>query len=103
MKNYYVPQYINKNNWLWWEKEEVKYVALPFIVFALVLNYFILGAFFSIFASYLAIKLRRGKPEGYLVHLQYAKVPVNPDRKGFLSLILKERSFPNSKYKHIIG
>lgn len=101
MKNHYVPQYINKNNWLWWEKEEVKYVALPFVFFALVLDHFILGVICSLLASYIAIKLRRGKPEGYLVHLQYAMVPVQ--RKGILKILIKQKSFPNSKYKHIIG
>ncbi len=103
MKNHYVPQYINKNNYLWWEKEEIKYVAIPFILLAIVFDYFFWGVFSSLLATYITIRLRRGKPEGYLVHLQYASIPQDPKGKGLRTLIFKERSFPNSSFKHIIG
>jgi hypothetical protein len=102
-KNHYVPQYINKNNWLWWEKEELKYVFLPFLVFALFFNYFMLGMLLSLLASYITIRLRRGKPEGYLVHLQYATIAKDPYKTGVWALIFKEKSFPDSSQRHIVG
>jgi hypothetical protein len=88
---------------MWWEKEEVKYVAIPFFFLAIFLDYFMLGVLSSVVATFIAFRIRRGKPEGYLVHLQYAMVPKDPKGKGIMPLLFREQSFPNSIYKHIIG
>jgi hypothetical protein len=101
--NHYVPQYINRNNILWWEKEEIKYVAIPFLVLALFFDYFFWGVFSSLLASYIAVRLRRRKPEGYLVHLQYAAIARDPKGKGIMQILFSGKSFPDSSKKHIIG
>jgi hypothetical protein len=103
MKCYYAPQYINKNNWLWWEKEEVRFVVAPVILIGIFMGYFFVGCTGSLLISYIFIKLRKNKPEGYIKHLQYFNVPTKPKREGFMALILRDKTFPASNVRHITG
>lgn len=103
MACYYCPQYINQNNILWWEKEEVRFVFGPFIIFGLVFGQFLLGILASAIVGYLVTKARKGKPEGYIKHVQYFKLPYSPHRKGVMSYVLRNKTFPDSSVRHITG
>ncbi|MCX8514977.1 MAG: hypothetical protein ORN24_05355 [Burkholderiales bacterium] len=103
MKCYYAPQYINKNNVLWWEKEEVRFVFAPFLLIGIFMGFFFTGFFGSLLVGALFIKIRKNKPEGYIKHIQYFNIPTNPKRDGYMSLVFRDKTFPDSAIRHITG
>ena len=103
MKCYYAPQYINKNNILWWEKEEVKFVFSPLIIFGIFLDSFMIGLVLSIGIGIMFIKLRRNKPEGYLKHMMYFNTSRKKNISKMMALFLREKAFPDSNIRHITG
>ncbi|MBY0380123.1 MAG: type IV conjugative transfer system protein TraL [Burkholderiales bacterium] len=103
MKCYYAPQYINKNNILWWESDEVKFVISPLIIFGFFMNAFMFGLILSVVIGIMFIKLRRNKPEGYLKHMMYFNTPRKKNISKFKLLFSREKAFPDSNIRHITG
>lgn len=102
-KCYYAPQYINQNNVLWWDKEEIRFVAAPLLLFGLFFTYPTIGIILSMVVTFIMARLRRGKPDGYVKHLQYFALPYNPHPTGILAKIFRSKSFPNSAIRHVTG
>jgi type IV conjugative transfer system protein TraL len=102
-KCYYAPQYINKNNVLWWEKDEIKFVFAPLIIVGIFMGYFFSGLIGTLLIGVICIKIRKNKPEGYIKHMQYFHVQKDPRNKGLMSMLFRDKTFPNSAIRHITG
>ena len=101
MKCLYIPREINKSYVLIWERDELVFLLLPFMIFFITFTVmgFILSLLGVIIIAMALKNLRVNKPNGYILHWVMYNIP----RQKSYSVFSRANAFPPSNIRHIAG